>query len=33
MPVRGVFDSELVAFGTDGSPSFHQVWRMLNRDA
>jgi bifunctional non-homologous end joining protein LigD len=33
LPVRGVFDGELVAFGTDGRPSFHRVCaRMLNRD-
>jgi bifunctional non-homologous end joining protein LigD len=34
LPVRGVFDGELVAFDTDGRPSFHRVCaRMLHRDA
>jgi bifunctional non-homologous end joining protein LigD len=34
LPLRGVFDGELVAFGTDGRPSFYRVCaRMLNRDA
>jgi hypothetical protein len=34
LPVRGVFDGELVAFGDDERPSFHRLCqRMLNRDA
>jgi bifunctional non-homologous end joining protein LigD len=33
LPVRGVFDGELVAFGNDRKPSFRQVCRrMLERD-
>ena len=33
LPVRGMVDGELVAFGTDGFPSFHRLCaRMLNRD-
>lgn len=33
LPVRGVFDGELVAFGSDGMPSFHRLCRrMLQRD-
>jgi bifunctional non-homologous end joining protein LigD len=33
LSVRGMFDGELVAFGTDGLPSFHRLSaRILNRD-
>ena len=32
LPITGVFDCELVAFGNDGKPSFHRLCqRMLNR--
>jgi ATP-dependent DNA ligase len=34
LPIRGVFDGELVAFGNDRKPSFRQVCRrMLERNA
>src|SRR2546421_10594945 len=33
LPIRGVFDGELVAFGNDGKPSFDRLCRrLLQRD-
>jgi hypothetical protein len=29
LPVRGVFDGELVAFGNDGKPSFERICRRI----
>jgi bifunctional non-homologous end joining protein LigD len=32
LPIKGLFDCELVSFGNDGKPSFHRLCqRMLNK--